>query len=283
MLDEVQEEQQREQLCCQDEAEGGGEEFDTFACTLSYNGAPFCGFAKQPGQLTVQGELERALATIFRAEVPIVCAGRTDAGVHALGQVISFDLPKGAMEAKGTTAFLRSMNALADDAISVLAVEHKDAGFSARFDAVSREYRYFICDRIAAPQFTAPFSWHIAHPLDVDAMEKAATYLIGEHDFKSFCMAASAIDKPTCRNVQEISFASTSIMGEDLLQITVKGNAFLHSMVRALVGTLALVGRGKREPAWVQQVLDAKKRTAAGENAPAAGLVLWHVTYDSLS
>ena len=252
---------------------------ETFACTLSYNGEPFNGFAKQPGQRTVQSQLEDALSTIFRTEVPITCAGRTDSGVHALGQVISFDLPAGEMEAKGDAAFLRSVNALTHDAISVLSVEPKPAGFSARFDAQAREYRYFICDRLPAPQFTAPFAWHINKVLDVEAMEEASLFLLGEHDFKSFCMAQSAIDKPTCRNISDISFARKTVMGEGLLQITIVGNAFLHSMVRAIVGTLAMVGRGKREPQWVQRVLDARMRTAAGENAPANGLTLWRVIY----
>lgn len=253
--------------------------FETYACTLSYNGEPFNGFAKQPGQPTVQGDLERALATVFRTEVPLTCAGRTDSGVHAVGQVVSFDLAPGLMEAKGEGAFLRSMNALTADGISVLSLARKAAGFSARFDARSREYRYFICDRLAAPQLTAPFAWHIKRPLDADAMHEASRALIGEHDFKSFCMAASAAGKPTCRNVEEISFERMSVMGEELLQITIVGNAFLHSMVRAIVGTLAIVGRGKRASGWVQQVLDARERRAAGENAPARGLVLWRVNY----
>lgn len=252
---------------------------ETFACTLSYDGLPFSGFAKQPGQRTVQGELEDALGVIFRTEVPITCAGRTDSGVHALGQVISFDLPAGGMEQKGDAAFLRSMNALTHEAISVLSVEERPAGFSARFDAQAREYRYLICDRVPAPQFTAPFAWHINRALDVAAMEEASRFLIGEHDFKSFCMAQSAASRPTCRNVSEISFARIRVMGEELLQITIVGNAFLHSMVRAMVGTLAMVGRGKRDPQWVQRVLDARMRIAAGENAPAHGLTLWRVIY----
>lgn len=115
--------------------------------------------------------------------------------------------------------------------------------------------------------------------MDIAAMEAGARHLIGEHDFKSFCMAASAVGKPTCRNVSEISFAAADIMGEPHRVITVRGNAFLHSMVRTIVGTLVMVGRGQRTPDWVAEVLAACDRQAAGENAPAQGLVFWSVHY----
>ena len=110
-------------------------------------------------------------------------------------------------------------------------------------------------------------------------MERAAAYLTGEHDFKSFCLAASAEGKPTCRNVRSITFSRDVALGEGALVITVAGNAFLHSMVRTMVGTLVLVGRGKRPPEWVADVLAACDRAAAGENAPAQGLTLWSVRY----
>ncbi|WP_251212115.1 tRNA pseudouridine(38-40) synthase TruA [Adlercreutzia murintestinalis] len=251
----------------------------TYSLTLAYDGAPFAGFARQPGQLTVQGELEHALELIFRRPVETTCAGRTDAGVHALCQVVSFGVLPGEMDGRSPRSFLRSMNALTCDGISVREVCERLAGFSARFDAKAREYRYFICQQEAPPIFTTAHSWHISQPLDVAAMEAGAAHLIGEHDFKSFCMAASAVGKPTCRNVSEICFSREVIMGEPQLVVRVVGNAFLHSMVRTIVGTLVLVGRGKRRADWVRDVLAARDRTAAGENAPAQGLVLWHVEY----
>ncbi len=110
-------------------------------------------------------------------------------------------------------------------------------------------------------------------------MERGALHLIGEHDFKSFCMAASAVGKPTCRNVEEISIASEEILGEPHRVVTVRGNAFLHSMVRTIVGTLVMVGRGQRDADWVAEVLAARDRQAAGENAPACGLIFWSVGY----
>lgn len=254
-------------------------EQSSYSMTLAYDGTPFAGFARQPGQLTVQGELEHALRLVFRREMETVCAGRTDAGVHALGQVVSFQLEPGEMGERGERSFLRSMNALTHDGISVREVQQRADGFSARFDARFREYRYFICQQEAPPVFTAATSWHVSCPLDVVAMREAAQHLIGEHDFKSFCMAASAEGKPTCRNVSEISFAEERIMGERMLVVKVVGNAFLHSMVRAIVGSLVLVGRSKRAPGWMRDALAARDRQAAGENAPGRGLVLWHVEY----
>ena len=252
----------------------------TIALTVAYDGAPFCGFARQPGQLTVQGSIEQALSILFRREVPTVCAGRTDAGVHARGQVVSFDVSDEEMASRTAHSLKRSLNALVDDRISVAAVQEAPAGFSARFDAVEREYRYFICTAEARPVLLAGRVWHLPKPLDVDAMRQGAAHLIGEHDFKSFCMAVSAEGKPTFRNVSSIDVERIELFGQqDVVCIRVVGNAFLHSMVRTIVGTLAMVGRGQRPPEWVAEVLAARDRRAAGENAPAEGLVFWQVRY----
>lgn len=257
-----------------------------FAHTLSldvqYNGAPFAGFARQAeGSVkTVQGELEQALSLLYRREVPTVCAGRTDAGVHARGQVISFDLTEEEFAARPLRSLERSMNALVDGAISVAHAQERDLGFSARFDAQWREYHYHICTDSARPALIMPLVWHLGGTeLDLAAMNEGAAHLIGEHDFKSFCMAASAVGKPTHRNVMELEVYPEAIMGSPVVTVRVVGNAFLHSMVRTIVGTLVEVGRGKREPAWVADVLAACDRKAAGQNAPASGLVFWHVEY----
>ncbi len=257
-------------------------DFMTFSLGVAYNGAPFSGFARQPGQLTVQGEIEHALELLFRRPVETVCAGRTDAGVHARGQVVSFDLCPDELRGRTCPSLTRSLNALTHESIAIRSVDERPAGFSARFDATEREYRYFICTEPTPPIFLRDFSWHIPKPLDVEAMGKASRFLIGEHDFKSFCMAASAIGKPTCRNVHGISFDEAEVMGERALVVTVKGNAFLHSMVRTIVGTLVAVGRGQRAPEWVDEVLKACDRRAAGENAPAQGLVFWDVSYEGV-
>ncbi len=251
----------------------------TLSLTVQYDGAPFCGFARQPGQLTVQGELEHALELLLRRPVETTCSGRTDAGVHAIGQVVSFDIAHDELNGRTMYNLRRSLNALTHEAISVTEVRERPFGFSARFDAVSREYHYHIFEGPAAPAMLRNLCWHVPGPLDVDAMRQAATHLIGEHDFKSFCMAVSAIGKTTMRNVSEISIYHEQILGVRMLTVKVVGNAFLHSMVRTIVGTLVAVGRGKRPPEWVAQVLAARNRQAAGENAPACGLVFWKVDY----
>ena len=251
----------------------------TFSATVAYDGAPFAGFAKQPGQLTVQGELERALSLLFRRPVDVVCAGRTDAGVHARGQVVSFDIDACELRDRTPYNLRRSLNALTCEGIVVRAVEERPRGFSARFDAQAREYHYHLCVDSTAPIFMKDFSWFVPGGLDITAMEAGAQYLLGEHDFKSFCMAASAEGKPTHRNVREISFHPETVMGENLMSIKVVGNAFLHSMVRTIVGTLVMVGKGQRDADWVGEVLEACDRRVAGENAPAQGLVFWRVIY----
>ena len=165
------------------------------------------------------------------------------------------------------------------EGIAVRAVDERPRGFSARFDAQWREYKYYLATGETPPVLTDRAAWWVGPGLDVAAMERGAAHLVGEHDFKSFCMAASAAGKPTCRNVGEISFAEEAVLGEPHLIVTVRGNAFLHSMVRTIVGTLVMVGRGQRDPDWVAEVLAARDRRAAGENAPARGLIFWSVAY----
>lgn len=261
----------------------------TIALTVAYNGEPFAGFARQAeGHVkTVQGELEQALSLLYRREVKTVCAGRTDAGVHALGQVVSFDISDEELQAKPLRSLRRSMNALVDEAISISAAEEKTAGFSARFDAQWREYHYHICTQSARPVLIMPLVWHLGGlSLDIQAMNRAASRLVGEHDFKSFCMASSAHiieadGRSTCRNVMACEVYEEVLAGTPVITVRVVGNAFLHSMVRTMVGTLVEVGRGKRSASWVDEVLQARNRSAAGQNAPAAGLTFWRVGYEA--
>lgn len=258
--------------------EGKGEVI--LSLLISYNGMPFAGFARQPGQLTVQGSIEEALGLVFRRPVETVCAGRTDSGVHARSQVVSFTVSESELEGRNEYKLLRSLNALTHEDISIKDVRRREPDFSARFSCTMREYKYFICTDAFAPLLMKGFCWHIPKQLDLDAMNTAASYLIGEHDFKSFCMAASAEGKSTMRNVFSIDVSREGLWGESLVVITVRGNAFLHSMVRTIVGTLVAVGLGRRKPEWVQDVLAACNRAAAGENAPAQGLVFWDVSYE---
>lgn len=244
--------------------------------TVSYVGDGFAGFARQPGMRTVQGEVERALAVTLRREVTTVGAGRTDAGVHALGQVMSF-------EADGSEPadhiLRRSLNALVGEGIAIRDVRRAREGFSARHSAVLREYRYRLVVGPVPPLFLAPVAWWVRGELDVEAMQAASAHLVGEHDFRSFCVTASAEGKRTTRRVDAIELFGEQLLGEDSLVIRVTGNAFLHSMVRVLVGTLAEVGAGRRAPDWTADVLAARQRSAAGPTAPAHGLTLWDVEY----
>ena len=255
----------------------------TLALRVAYNGAPFAGFARQPDQLTVQGELERALETLLHRPVETTCAGRTDAGVHARGQVVSFDIAPDELATLDFRHFKRSLNAITHEAIAVRAVHQAADGFSARFDARAREYRYFLAVGETPPIFMRDFAWFVpgaSEGVDVPAMERASRCLIGEQDFKSFCRASSAVGKPTCRNLMEVSFSTEELFGERLIVVKVVGSSFLHSMVRSIVGTLVDVGRARRPESWVAEALAACDRTAAGECAPACGLVFWEVRYE---
>jgi tRNA pseudouridine38-40 synthase len=248
----------------------------TIALTVAYDGARFAGFASQPGLETVQGRLESVLTTVLRRPVRTVGAGRTDSGVHALGQVVSFDALAEELERRD---LLRSVNALARPGLVVREVRHAPRGFSARFDAVSREYRYRLVSGTVPPMFLSPVSWWIKKELDLDAMRSAAELLVGERDFRSFGVTASAIGKRTVRRVDTIEISEEMQLGEKCVVIRVVGNAFLHSMVRTIVGTLSLVGTGKKSVEWVGEALASCDRAAAGPTAPAEGLTFWSVEY----
>lgn len=248
----------------------------TSVLTLSYDGSGFAGFARQPGLSTVQGEVESALRTSLRREVETVGAGRTDAGVHALGQVMSFT---SASTDPGRSQLLRSLNALTPRGIVVTGVRGAEDGFSARHSALAREYRYRIVPGPVPPLFIGPYAWAVPGALDLNRMRAAAACLIGEHDFRSFCVTASAEGKRTFRRLDHIEIVPENILGEHSITVRVVGNAFLHSMVRTIVGSLVEVGCGRRGPEWMEEALETRDRAAAGPTAPARGLTLWHVSY----
>lgn len=248
---------------------------------LGYEGTGFSGFAEQPQPQvrTVARELRAAIETFLRRPVELTCAGRTDAGVHAISQYVSFGASAEELQI-ASRRWMRAMSALLPEDIAVSAVFHAAPGFSARFDARSRTYTYRIVSGEVPPLLTRRFVWWNRVPLDVPAMERAARALVGEHDFKSFCKQASAVGKPTCRNVASVGFAPDANLGEGCLAFTIRGNAFLHSMVRTVVGSLVEVGAGHRDPAWLAEALAACDRTAAGPTAPACGLCFMDVEYD---
>jgi tRNA pseudouridine38-40 synthase len=244
--------------------------------TVAYDGAPFHGFQRQEGLPTVQGAIEEALGVVTRREVAVTGAGRTDAGVHALGQVVSFE---SAATDPAPAALRRSLDALSPEAIAIKAVRTARPGASARFDATARAYRYHLAVGPVAPVFSRGMAWHVPTPLDRDAMNEAAASLVGEHDFRSFCVTASAEGKRTVRDLSTVAVTPVDRFGEPLLEIRVEGTSFLHSMVRVIVGSLVEVGRGARQAAWLGEALAACDRSAAGPTAPPHGLVLWGVDY----
>lgn len=256
----------------------GAREGGTLVLRLGYRGAGFSGFAAQPGRRTVAGELTHALETLLRRKVELTCAGRTDAGVHAIAQYASIPMSGGEL-ALPARRVMRALSALTPDDISVQELYRAAPGFSARFDARSRSYRYRICTGEARPVLAWDHAWWLRSGLDVSAMREAARPLIGEHDFKSFCKAASAEGKPTHRCVMALDVRELEECGERVVCVDVTGNAFLHSMVRTIAGTLAEVGRGHRHPSWAGEALAACDRKAAGPCAPAKGLTFVGVEY----
>lgn len=250
----------------------------TLVIQLGYRGAEFSGYAEQPHQRTVAGEVRHALEIIIKREIELTCAGRTDAGVHAQSQYVSLPVYGAELELSAEK-LMRSLCALTGDDISVRQLFCAPQNFSARFDALARSYRYRICASPSRPVLGWDHSWWYNASLDVDAMDKAAQALVGEHDFKSFCKALSAEGKPTYRYVENISVEEIEEAGEQLIVVDITGNAFLHNMVRTIVGTLVEIGRGHRPIEWIDEVLAARDRTAAGTCAPAKGLTFVGVRY----
>ena len=242
-----------------------------FCLTVEYDGTDFKGWQVQPGQRTVQGEIESAIHALFGCQIRITGAGRTDAGVHALGQVASFSVSTDLAEA----VICRALNGLLPRDIVVKAVQTVSADFNARRHARSREYEYQIARTRCA--LGRQYAWQYAAPLDVAAMQEAAGRLLGEKDFTSLCVCASERDNRVCR------VSCADLVETDGLLFRIVADRFLRGMVRAAVGTLIQVGRGKRDPSDIDRILNARDRSAAGPSAPAEGLCLRRVSYDHSS
>ena len=247
---------------------------------LAYNGAGFRGFALNPGVRTVAGVLTEALERALSQEVSLVCAGRTDAGVHAWGQVVSCEVNPEMDEAKPVLDLgkLRdSLNKMCGPEIAVREAEWAAAEFDARRSAAERTYRYRIHSHPVVNPFTADETWHIPAPLSIDAMNQAAQHILGEHDFTSFCRKAE--DKSLVRRVNRAVWFQAEQYGADETVLEIAASSFCHQMVRSLVGTFAEVGLGKRPPEAMAEILAAKSRQVAANLAPPQGLCLWHVAY----
>ncbi|MEU4326510.1 tRNA pseudouridine(38-40) synthase TruA [Nonomuraea dietziae] len=255
---------------------------------LGYDGADFSGWARQPGRRTVQGELEDALGTILRLgdAVSLTVAGRTDAGVHARGQVAHVDLPEASFDElvrdpqpasvdERLPALLRRLAGVLPADVRVHRVSVAPEGFDARFSALSRRYVYRVQDAPGGvdPLRRGEIVWHL-RPLDLDAMIAGAAHLLGEHDFAAFCKKREGAT--TIRELQRLDWVRTA---EGVLEATVVADAFCHSMVRALVGCLLAVGDGRRPREWPARVLAGAVRDSGVHVAPAHGLCLEEVGY----
>lgn len=265
----------------------------TYRIDLAYDGSGFHGYAANPGVRTVQEEVERALATVLGSRVVTMVAGRTDAGVHAWGQVVSFDAEDGL----DPDRIGRSMSAMLGPEVVVRSVTPVEDGFDARFSAQSRTYRYFADDRPTPNPLHRHNVWHVDVPLDASAMSAAADAFVGEHDFASFCRSAEG--KTTVRRVlaaawwrEDDGFAPRRDAGPaqpdrpsefdqtpGLLVFEITANAFCHQMVRSLVAISVEIGRGRVPVTALPEIFEARDRNAARGAAPPHGLVLWHVEY----
>lgn len=236
---------------------------------LAYDGSGFHGFARQPGQRTVQGDLEEAMSRIT-GPVQFECAGRTDAGVHARHQVVTFHSD----EPVEADRLAKSLSKLLAPEIVVYRCAEVPTDFSARFSAKRRRYKYRVLNRPFPDPLRRFSSWHVPEPLDIGAMNESAGLLVGAHDFASFCRKSEG--RTTTREVLSAEWESAF---DDLLIFDVSATAFCHQMVRSIVAFTVDVGRGRIEPAATIEVLAARDRNAARGAAPACGLVLWEVCY----
>ena len=239
---------------------------------VAYEGSGYHGFALQPGVPTVAGAICAALERALRHTVELTCAGRTDAGVHAWGQVITFE----AREDMDPVALQRAVNKAVRPSIVVRECSVAPDGFDARRSATGRLYRYTVRNDPVADPFSARTAWHVPEPLDLPAMRLACDPLIGEHDFSAFCRRPPG-EGSLVRRVREARWVDT---GEGVLRFEIEASSFCHQMVRSVVGLMVDVGRGKKRAGDVAHILRSRSRQAAGQIAPPHGLCLWEVSYD---
>jgi tRNA pseudouridine38-40 synthase len=239
---------------------------------VAYDGSGFRGFAIQPGVRTVGGCLSAALERYLRHTVELTCAGRTDAGVHAWGQVVSFD----ARADVDPVRLQRAVNRALRPEVVIRHAEVAGGDFDARRCATARRYRYSVRNDPVPDPFTANTAWHVPAPLDLAAMRLACDALIGEHDFSSFCRRPPAAEASLVRVVRDARWVDT---GDSLLRFEIVASSFCHQMVRSIVGTTVDVGLGKRRAGEMTSIIRSRSRSSAGLLAPAHGLCLWEVDY----
>lgn len=238
--------------------------------TICYDGTDFRGWQRQPGQRTVQEVLETAVERLTGAYSKTTACSRTDAGVHARGQVVHFFTAT--LQPIGV--IVRALNALTPHDVRILDAAEMPQSFHSTLDAVSKRYRYVIDNQTFADPFQLRTSWHVFHRLDCEAMQRAGQALVGRHDFRSF-----ETEWPNRTSSVRTIVDLTVARNDNLVSIEVEADGFLYNMVRAIAGTLMLVGSGKRPEAWVGEVLRAENRIEAGPTAPPQGLFLLVVRY----
>jgi tRNA pseudouridine38-40 synthase len=246
----------------------------TFKLTLAYDGSNYSGWQTQPGRTTLQATLERSLEKVTGEAIRVTASGRTDAGVHALGQVVSF---RSAIHLE-TDVLLKALNAELPFDMAVLSVVEAGEDFHATGSALKKRYRYVLHDGPIRDVFQLRYQWHVRSRLDDQAMHRAAQFLLGTHDFGSFETHGSPRES-SIRTIFDIQARRGQGTECDHVRVEVEADGFLYNMVRTIVGTLVEVGRGRRGEASLAEVLAARDRKAAGQTAPAQGLFLVHVQY----
>ena len=278
-----------------DHAGQAGHDCVRWRLRLAYDGSGFHGFAAQDGQRTVAGELGTALERVLRGPVSLTCAGRTDTGVHALDQVVHFDVPAGAAARLEPAELVKSCNRQLAPSIVVREAEQVRSDFDARRSATARRYRYLVVNAPVADPLLAGLAWHVADPLDLRSMAAGADALLGEHDFRAFCrrVPGTRPDEPISRRVTDTRWtdlngvagparlqALVPVVGR-LLAFEIEANAFCHQMVRSLVGTLVDVGRGRKRPADLVWILRSADPGMPPSRRPPGGLTLVAVRYEA--
>lgn len=244
-----------------------------YKCVIRYDGTNFAGFQIQPNERTIHGEIEKALRKLHKGqEIRIQASGRTDAGVHALGQTFHFetdlDLP--------LENWSRALNTLLPEDIYMEEITPVERKFHVRYDATMKEYRYYVQNTLTRDVFNRNYRYHFPYQLDVKKIEEACTYFEGKHDFTTFSSRKATTKGSKVRTLYEVTCHSD---GENL-EFVLRGNGFLYHMVRIIIGVLLDVGQGRRAPEDIPFLLKQRDRQLVGETVPASGLYLWEVMYD---
>lgn len=247
--------------------------------TVAYDGGGFHGFWPNAGVTTVGGTLQAAIEKVLDQPIAMTCAGRTDAGVHAWGQVVTFDAP----QEVDLTAFRDSLNALCGPAIVVRAAAVAPHDFDARNSATSRAYRYTVLNRPVPDPFLAATTWHVHRPLDLSLLRLGCDPLVGHHDFTSFCRTPPPLANGEPRSLmRRVTDARWVDLGDGVLRFDIEASSFCHTMVRSIVGVLVAMGDGRLRPGEMRGLMAARDRRGLPAVAPPHGLCLWEVRYPEL-